>query len=359
MLKPEFDRNHSLKIHRLSENLIQASVASNIALIKYMGKIEGTGNRPTNSSISYTMDHLRTFVSVESSKVTDSWSFWKEHPAAQDYPLDLSESGQKKYLVFLERLKTEFKIKEKLSLQSVNNFPSDAGLASSASSFAALTWAIYLWSRRQALLHQKQPSVQWPEILHLSKLSRQGSGSSCRSFFSPWGLWSSEGAEPITLPQKKLHHFVLLIEKGKKEISSSEAHRLVSFSPLFAQDKTGLSRPDRAQKRLTELQESLQKNQWKKAYEICWDEFVDMHELFHTSSPSFRYMNQASESALRMAQELWHESGMGPLVTMDAGPNVHFLFREEDFDLAQQWKNFYRSKQFEIIDSWTQKGFDL
>ncbi len=358
MLKPEFDMNHSLKIHQLTENLIQASAASNIALIKYMGKIEGTGNRPTNSSISYTMDHLRTFVSVKPSKETDSWSFWKEHSAAQDYPLDLSESGQKKYLSFLDKLKTEFKINEKLSLQSVNNFPSDAGLASSASSFAALTWAIYLWSQRHVLVKQSQHDFQLSAVERLSKLSRQGSGSSCRSFFSPWGLWRSEGAEPIPLPQKKLHHFVLLIEKGKKEISSSEAHRLVSFSPLFAKDKTGLSRPDRAQKRQIELQESLQKNQWKKAYEICWDEFIDMHELFHTSSPSFRYMNQASERALRMAQELWHESGMGPLVTMDAGPNVHFLFREDDFDLAQKWKNFYRTKKFEVLDSWTQKGYE-
>ncbi|NUN07515.1 MAG: hypothetical protein HUU57_17360, partial [Bdellovibrio sp.] len=43
-------------------NQVLVSAPSNIALIKYMGKIEGTGNKPTNASLSYTLENLRTFV---------------------------------------------------------------------------------------------------------------------------------------------------------------------------------------------------------------------------------------------------------------------------------------------------------
>jgi len=363
-LQSNLDLNQSLKVHHLTTEEVQASVASNIALIKYMGKIEGSGNRPTNASLSYTMDHLRTSISLKQSKDQDHWMFWQEHADAKKFNLNLSTKGQEKFLQFLSRLKSEFKIEENFLVKSVNNFPSDAGLASSASSFAALTWASYLWSIRNRInrsddlqasdnLKKYDFEINAEELSKLSKISRQGSGSSCRSFYSPWGLWKEEGAEFISLPQKKLHHFVLLIEKNKKEVSSSEAHRLVAGSPLFAKDDTGLDRPTRAQRRLDELVNCLQTNQWKKSYQICWDEFIDMHELFHTSQPSFRYMNDHSESALKHAKNLWNQDGMGPLVTMDAGPNVHFLFREEDFDLAKSWKNFYLNQKFEVLDSWT------
>jgi diphosphomevalonate decarboxylase len=54
---------------------IQVSSPSNIALIKYMGKIPDQGNKPTNSSLSYTLEHLRTFVDVtlKTELTEDEW----------------------------------------------------------------------------------------------------------------------------------------------------------------------------------------------------------------------------------------------------------------------------------------------
>ena len=146
-----------------------ARAPSNIALIKYMGKSEG--NRPANSSLSYTLDHLVTEVRIEDGAGHDQWLPLMEGR----FSADVSEAGQRRFLEFFAEIKRVFKISGFYRLHSGNNFPSDCGLASSASSFAALTKATYELSKDKG----QGPNRSDAE---LSRLSRQGSGSSCRSF---------------------------------------------------------------------------------------------------------------------------------------------------------------------------------
>jgi diphosphomevalonate decarboxylase len=162
----------------------------------------------------------------------------------------------------------------------------------------------------------------------LSRLSAKGSGSSARSFFSPWALWDASGAGPAPL-KKELDHFVVLVEAEKKTVSSSEAHRRVSTSLLIK------NRPERAARRLGEFLEVLESH-WQRAYEIAWAEFWDMHALFETSHPPFGYMKPSSLSVLEIVRRFWEKESAGPLATMDAGANVHLLFRPEDADVREE-----------------------
>lgn len=320
----------------MSELKILQSAPSNIALIKYMGKIEGTGNKPTNASISYSLDHLRTYVEIE--QTNKSQDLWSPLRGPQFYPLDLSEKGQTKFLSFFKKLKEHWNLSEmNFSVRSGNTFPSDCGLASSASSFAALTKA-------SAEVFQKvKPLPKANEALYLSALSRQGSGSSCRSFFSPWALWREEGAEPVAF-DVKLHSAVILLEKGKKEVSSSEAHRRVLTSPRFQ------GRIERAELKLKDLMQSIPQHQWKLSYEIIWDEFWDMHELFHTSQPGFSYLTKECREILQWTENQWKKMGHGPWVTLDAGPNIHLLFAEQDLKFADQYLKEF--KNYSTLTSW-------
>jgi diphosphomevalonate decarboxylase len=145
---------------------VEASAPSNIALIKYMGKTAAQGNLPTNASLSYAAEHLRTFVTIEDGTGEDGWQPLEGFPVLQ-----LSEFGQQKFLNHFRRLKKHWGIEGSHTVRSANNFPSDCGLASSASSFAALTLAT------------RQLTPQSVSLDELSRLSRQGSGSSCRCFF--------------------------------------------------------------------------------------------------------------------------------------------------------------------------------
>ncbi|HEY8270280.1 MAG TPA: diphosphomevalonate decarboxylase [Pseudobdellovibrionaceae bacterium] len=317
---------------------VVASAPSNIALIKYMGKVKTQGNLPTNASLSYTLDSLRTTVRLTSLGDGEGADKWAALKGPEFEPLRLSEKGQERFLAHLQFLKAQWGIQQTFLVESANNFPSDCGLASSASSFAALTLAA------GKMFQQIKPHSWGEDVRVLSSLSRQGSGSSCRSLYTPWALWAAEYAEPVALPYKKLLHQVIIVESAKKEISSSEAHKLVALSSLFP------GRIERAEKRLKELQHSLQAQNWRQSFEIVWAEFWDMHALFATCAPPFMYMTSGSQRVLEEILQFWKNQGDGPLVTMDAGANVHFLWREDQKELAQAQENYWQS-QFRVISS--------
>lgn len=324
------------------------SAPSNIALIKYMGKTSAVGNRPTNSSLSYTLDGLRTFVRItpqmdEETAKTVGQDHWRPLEGREYYPFAMSPRGQKKFLDHLLRLKEAWGLKKNTSaednlnethflVESANNFPADSGIASSASSFAALTLAA------SQLFQKINPQTWGADPLALSKLSQLGSGSSCRSFFSPWALWKEDGAQPIELPFQTLLHSVIVPESRPKEVSSSEAHLRVAFSSKFP------GRTSRAESRLVELIASFKEGQWQRAYEICWDEFTDMHELFAACPEPFDYRTTDTLQILSELQKLWKSRGDGPLVTMDAGSSVHLLWRPDQRDLFAATHEEYKER---------------
>ncbi len=319
---------------------IETSAPSNIALIKYMGKSDSAVNRPTNASLSWTLENLRTYVRIQKSDLltSDQWSAFQRSDLR---PIELSNKGQDKFLNFFTLLKKEFKLSGFYQIESANNFPSDCGLASSASSFAALTKCAH-----EVYLSESQMKAKPYTAKELSKLSQKGSGSSCRSFFTPWGLWHDSGAEDIQLPVKKLLHMVILCDESVKSVSSSEAHKLVLTSEHFK------GRPERATERLQNLISALRENRWEKASQICWNEFWDMHNLFHTSNPAFMYMNGPTMDVLGQLNRDWSKFNDGPLVTMDAGSNIHLLFREDQTELYQKIQNHWINK----YNIWTDLG---
>lgn len=316
------------------------SAPSNIALIKYMGKTNHQDNFPTNASISYTLEHLRTFVTIE--KTSDlKQDVWEplQIENLNLFPLELSEKGKLKFLAHFQRLKELAQVSCFYRIRSANNFPSDCGIASSSSSFAALTIAAMSEFKAQTSIPLDLSAGA------LSALSRKGSGSSCRSFFSPWCVWKTDRGEEISLPYQKLHHIVILLDKSIKEVSSSEAHKRVTTSPIF------LKRMDLIQKRFSDLITSLEKSLWSEARQICWTEFEEMHQLFETSVPSFSYRNAKTFETLKILEQWQQENAQAaPLVTMDAGSNIHLLFRQEDFQIAELYKA--RLLPLEMITSW-------
>jgi diphosphomevalonate decarboxylase len=320
---------------------VETSAPSNIALIKYMGKTDSKLNRPTNSSFSFCLDKLRTFVRIKSNPelTEDTWAPFKRPDLL---PIELSEKGRQKFFGHFQFLKKEFKMSGFFEIESANNFPSDCGLASSASSFAALTQAAHDWAKKNS---QTQKMDYRPK--ELAKLSQKGSGSSCRSFFTPWALWHADGAESMQLPYQNLMHQVLLCDVSIKKVSSSEAHARVISSDLF------VGRPERAETRLHKLTGALRSQDWKTAFELCWNEFWDMHVLFHTSQPAFMYMNESTMRSLIQLQATWLETGDGPLITMDAGSNIHLLYRPDQSAQYQKTINEFRP----LMPMWTDEGY--
>lgn len=297
----------------------RAEAPSNIALIKYMGRKDEKNKIPDNASLSYTLPHLKSTVELEISP--DSTSHWE----SLDPQFTLSASAQERFLAHLDYIQRYFDYTGSFIVRSCNNFPHASGLASSASSFAALTKAAV-----QAICDVIQKPE--PEITIIAQLSRLGSGSSCRSFYAPWALWENETVTTIeTAPEyQQLIHQAVIISRHEKKILSSQAHENVKTSPYY------FGRIERAENRLKQLLQALKTAQWATIYQLSWDEFQDMHQLFETATPAFSYRTPESYALLTQLATFWEKNGDGPIITMDAGPNIHLLYRPDQVDLQQK-----------------------
>ncbi|GHU11791.1 diphosphomevalonate decarboxylase [Alphaproteobacteria bacterium] len=332
-----------------------AKAPSNIALIKYMGKKEN--NVPLNASLSYTLDGFITEVSLELTFECDKYvgdmqlsnqsidrfinhlKYIKEITNCQEFfaisstntnanvtldPFSASPSSEMyasaifnaEAAAVIENARGATTVMLGKRIQRHVGFPEGAGMASSASSFAALTVCAF-----KAICDIK--GTPMPSVDYMSSVSRVGSGSSCRSFFAPWCLWRDENAEKIDIKISKLLHDVIIVDDKPKEISSSLAHKLVQTSLLMP------GREKRVEVRLEQLILHLNNLRWDAAYQVCWEEFWDMHVLFETASPSFGYMHANTIRVLSEIRKFWKRNGDGPIVTIDAGPNVHLLWRAE------------------------------
>lgn len=334
---------------------VVAEAPSNIALIKYMGKVsDPSANRSANASLSWTLNHLKTRVRVRWESGGSVKRLWRPLVEGSWHAPELSASGQERYLRHADRCLVRIRarmeskgiqfreeegadddaVESTLVVESANGFPSDCGLASSASSFAALTLAMAKLLGMDTELEENR--------LWLAGLSREGSGSSCRSLFSPWSIWGPEGAKGVLgLPtESSIRHLALIVDEKKKLVSSSEAHVRVTTSDLF------MGRIERAENRLSELLKLLSENggqpsaaTWNKACGLTWAEFWDMHALFETSKPPFGYFTAGTMKVLEWLRDYiervgWERADVRlPMVTMDAGPNIHLLlWRDETRD---------------------------
>lgn len=311
-----------------------AQAPANIALIKYMGKKDELSNLPDNASLSYTLNNLLSTVYLE--PLSGQKDLWEPLVTPGGADFNLSLTAQQRFINHLARLKNHFNYAGCFLIKSTNNFPQGSGLASSASSFAALT-------RCASLALSEITATAMPSVDDQAQLSRQGSGSSCRSFYSPWALWEGNEVKAIDLPYQQLLHQVILVSHQEKTVSSSDAHRRVKTSTRYAE------RSVRAQQRLDQLLQALKNQHWAQARDLCWHEFQDMHQLFSTCEEPFSYLTPDCLSLLTVLQREWELKGDGPIVTMDAGPNIHLLYRLDQSDLAAQFKQDHLVGQYDVL----------
>ena len=303
---------------------------ANLALIKYMGKKTPSSkatvmerNIPLNPSLSFTLKHFLTKVEIEEAPTADD-DMWSPFKTGDPFRTDLPLSAQKSFLDFFKQLKKLFSLPGCYRIRSGNNFPLSMGAASSASGFSALTRAVYKSAREKDGLKRKLSRKE------LAQISRAGSGSSCRSFFSPWALWTEKEVRAVKFPFKDLIHQMIVTESSGKKIPSRRAHERVKSGPHFK------GRTKRAERRLQGLCHALRRGNWRECFTITREEFLDMHRLFETSRPPFSYQTPESKRLLAEVESFWRKRGDGPLVTMDAGSGLHLLYRPDQERLIRE-----------------------
>lgn len=203
------------------------------------------------------------------------------------------------------------------SVVSESNFPIGAGIASSASAFAALALA---GSRAIGLsLNEKDLSV----------LARHGSGSACRSIpdgFCEWekGETDEEAFAHTILPhdQWRLNDLIVLLSDSHKKIGSSAGHRGALTSPYQAARIAG------ADERLAICRQAILSQDFEALAEISEEDSTLMHAVMMTQRPPLFYWQPASLAVIQ-AVKTWRANGLPCFTTLDAGPNVHVICPED------------------------------
>ncbi len=298
---------------------------SNIALVKYWGK--KPIQIPANASISFTLSDAHTNTTTAYQLRKSQAPFLKFYFEGRDNPA---------FAVRIEKfLKSLFPIMPWIehyswTIKSENSFPHSSGIASSASSMSAL--ALCLCDIENEILRQDTATF----YKKASYIARLGSGSAARSVFPTlcsWGEHESivsssdlygtlyEGHHPIF---SSFHDDIAIVSKEEKSVSSSAGHSLMDNN-IFAS-----SRYKQASQHLRDLLSSLESGNLSSFGKIVEDEALTLHALMMCSDPSYVLMEPNTLDIIKRIRTFRKDTGRHIYFTLDAGPNVHILYPDQE-----------------------------
>jgi diphosphomevalonate decarboxylase len=296
---------------------------SNIALVKYWGKKEGL-QLPANPSLSLTLSEAKTQVNLEVRG--DSEGEWIElffggQPMPSFIPkIEKFFTNASTYLPFLKDLK--------FTIRTKNTFPHSAGIASSASSMAAM--ALNLVELEEEYRGEKFKEEEF--YARASFLARMGSGSACRSLYphgASWGQWEDQGSDiladkldvhPIF---KNMYDTIVVVSSKEKKVSSRAGHGLME-NHFF-----GKARYFQAVENWKLAMEWIKDGSWDHLGSVVEEEALSLHAMMMTSRPGYMLMEPETITAIHKIREFRFSTEHPVYFTLDAGPNLHLLYPEE------------------------------
>ena len=310
---------------------IKYEAPSNIALVKYWGKY---GKQlPRNASVSFTLSNCKSIFDVRLSDKTS-----KEIEVKVEFEGKENPKFAEKITKFFKGIVLDYPIVEqyKFNIMSSNTFPHSSGIASSASSMAALAMCL------EELQHGT------PDTQRASSIARIGSGSASRSVIPKLGWWGSHRAQPLSSDQYAIpvwdeveevfHSYqnaILIASSGEKSVSSSLGHELMN------QHVYRKLRFQNANQNIIDLHGAMREGDLEKWGEIVEYEALSLHALMMMSHPSFILIKPATISMIEKIKDYRAISKLPLYFTLDAGPNLHLLYPKA---IEVQVKDFVRNE---------------
>ena len=293
-----------------------AFAPANIALVKYWGKRDEELNLPVTDSLSIDLGTLGTTTTIE--------------PADRDIvilngtQLAGDDRFAAKVINFVDLFRGALNQKGQelpaLKITTENNIPTGAGVASSASGFAALTKAVDQFFSLGLAGRA------------LSLLATLGSGSASRSIFTgfvyrhagtdPEGMDSYSEPLPFTWPDLRIG-LVTVSEKVKRVSSRDGMKRTVETSPLYK------AWPQQVQNDIAKMLKAIKKKDFELLGSTAEANALAMHECMRAATPPLNYFEPETEAIIKKVQAL-RKGGLPLYLTIDAGPNVKLLYLDKD-----------------------------
>lgn len=308
-----------------------AKAPANIAFIKYWGKTNEALRLPANSSLSMNLSNAFTVTSVEFGK-----QFKTDIVFMNGKKIDGGEALR--ISQHLNKIRKLAHMNLKAKVETENNFPKNAGIASSASGFAALTVAGSVAAGLK--LSEKELSI----------LARVGSGSACRSIPDGFVEWkqgnSSETSFAYSLYPADywdIRDLIIVVGSASKKVGSSEGHALAESSPFYVARIKDMSQ------KVVEIKKALGQKDFTKFGEILEAEAINMHAVMMTSNPPLLYWNPMTIEIINSVWKL-RDSGVEVYFTIDAGPNIHLICQAKDMIKINTTLKKLPSVKFTIVN---------
>ena len=290
-----------------------AQAHPNIAFIKYWGLDNEKTRIPANDSISMNIGSLatRTTVTFDPSLNQDEFILNKTRITGKS----LIRTQQ-----FMDRIRRIAGVSIFARIESVNDFPTGAGVASSASGFAALAMAA------AGALGLDLSARE------LSGLARFGSGSACRSIPGGFVEWHTdpESGESFAESIAPADHWQLvdciaILSEGHKTVGSQDGMQVANTSPFQKARVMG------SKQRLEICRSAILNRDFDTLAQITELDSNMMHAVMMTSDPPLFYWEPQS-LAIMKAVKNWQKDGLQVTYTLDAGPNVHVICTPDALD---------------------------
>ncbi|CAH0400779.1 unnamed protein product [Chilo suppressalis] len=289
----------------------------NIAVIKYWGKRNEELILPLNDSVSATLD---TNVMCAKTSVCVSPNFLEDEIWLNGVKESFSNERMQNCLreikvrATVEKSVDDVFLSWKIHVCSENNFPTAAGLASSAAGYACLVSAL-------AKVYKIKSDV--------SSIARLGSGSACRSVYGGFVRWHSgvkiDGSDSIAVQiadkshWPEMHALILVVGDTKKKISSTKGMRISTKTSDLFQYRIQNCVP----KRTEDICEAILAKDFVKFGEITMKDSNQFHAICLDSYPPITYMNDISNKIIELIHKYNNFHGeIKVAYTFDAGPNA-------------------------------------
>ncbi|MEW6270159.1 MAG: diphosphomevalonate decarboxylase [Thermodesulfobacteriota bacterium] len=296
-----------------------ALARANVALVKYWGKRDEERNLPAVGSISLTLDGLEAVATVGLAGSPG------ERPRFRQNGSEVTGVAAERMARFLDRLAGEGR--GCVPCADVEaNFPVGAGLASSAAIYCAVTAAAL------SALGQRV------DLVTLSGLAREGSGSAARSVFGGLVEWrrgeAADGSDSTAhqlLPASAwdLAMLVAITSEGMKGTASRDAMRHVAAtSPLYG-GWLAAQEDD-----LAAMRRAIAERDLASVGRIAEENCLRMHATSFAARPPVFFWSPATLAAMEAVRRA-RDAGVGCWFTIDAGPQVKVLCAARDADTVQ------------------------
>ena len=293
-----------------------AKAPSNIAFVKYWGRKDEELRLPENGSISMNLSNLQTTTTVEFG------DFEKDEVNFNGKIEDLENNRAIKHIDRIRKLAAG--LPSKVKIVTENNFPTGTGLSSSASGFAALTFAGA--SVAGLKLSEKEISI----------LARQGSGSACRSIPNGFVEWldgdTSESSYAVSIfpPEHfDIADIIAVVSTEKKFLATSEGQKSARTSPFF-ETRLGLIKD-----KIERVKKAIEEKNFSEFGELVETEALEFHSILFTSRPPLFYWTPSTVVVMKQVQN-WRREGLECYFTINTGQDVHVICKKEDAEKVSQ-----------------------